>query len=44
VFYKIVKGSLIEEIATLVIVLKPEKNQAENFLTHGVACEGLGYI
>jgi hypothetical protein len=33
----------IEIIATLVKVLKPEKNQVENFLAHGPESKSLGY-
>jgi hypothetical protein len=31
---------LIEEISTLGIILKPEKNLVENFFDHGLLCKG----
>jgi hypothetical protein len=34
---------LKEGILTLGISLKPEKNQVENLLDHGLLCKGLGY-
>jgi hypothetical protein len=44
VFYQIERGYsnfFIERIATLVKVLKPEKNKVENFLAHGPESESL---